>query len=36
MTDRFEIEVDTAAANEYWHGEVAQNLKRKAEQPQTT
>ncbi len=39
MTDRFEIEVDTTAANEKWHVEVEENLKaqadekEKAEQP---
>jgi 3-ketosteroid 9alpha-monooxygenase subunit A len=27
MTDRFEIEVDTTAANEKWHVEVEENLK---------
>ena len=26
MTDRFEFEVDTTRANEYWHAEVAENL----------
>ena len=26
MTDRFEFEVDTTKANEYWRAEVAQNL----------
>ena len=31
MTDRFEIEVDTTAANEKWHVEVEENLKRQAE-----
>ena len=31
MTDRFEIEVDTTAANEKWHVEVEENLRRKAE-----
>ena len=30
MTDRFEIEVDTTAANEKWHVEVEENLKRQA------
>ncbi|MCL2543691.1 MAG: Rieske 2Fe-2S domain-containing protein [Nocardioidaceae bacterium] len=34
MTDRFEFEVDTTRANEYWHAEVAENLaKRAAEDP---
>ena len=32
MTDRFEFEVDTAKANEYWQVEVAENLARKAEE----
>jgi 3-ketosteroid 9alpha-monooxygenase subunit A len=32
MTDRFEIEVDTTAANEKWHVEVEENLKRQAEE----
>jgi 3-ketosteroid 9alpha-monooxygenase subunit A len=27
MVDRFEIEVDTTAANEKWHVEVEENLK---------
>jgi 3-ketosteroid 9alpha-monooxygenase subunit A len=31
MTDRFEIEVDTTAANEKWHVEVEENLKQQAE-----
>jgi len=30
MTDRFEIEIDTTAANEKWHVEVEQNLKQQA------
>lgn len=30
MTNRFEFEVDTTKANEYWHEEVAENLARKA------
>jgi 3-ketosteroid 9alpha-monooxygenase subunit A len=30
MTERFEFEVDTTKANEYWHEEVAENLKKKA------
>ncbi|WP_460845207.1 Rieske 2Fe-2S domain-containing protein [Nocardioides ultimimeridianus] len=29
MTDRFEFEVDTTRANEYWHAEVAENLARR-------
>ncbi|WP_205472393.1 Rieske 2Fe-2S domain-containing protein [Nocardioides sp. SYSU D00038] len=32
MTDRFEFEVDTTKANEYWQEEVAENLRRKAEE----
>ena len=32
MTDRFEIEVDTTAANEKWHVEVEENLKQQAEE----
>jgi 3-ketosteroid 9alpha-monooxygenase subunit A len=32
MTDRFEFEVDTTKANEYWQQEVAENLRRKAEE----
>jgi 3-ketosteroid 9alpha-monooxygenase subunit A len=32
MTDRFEIEVDTTRANEYWQKEVDENLQRRAEQ----
>ena len=32
MTDRFEFEVDTTKANEYWQEEVAANLARKAEE----
>ncbi len=32
MTDRFEIEVDTTAANEKWHVEVEENLKVQAEE----
>ncbi len=31
MTDRFEIEVDTTKANEKWHVEVEENLRRQAE-----
>ena len=30
MTDRFEFEVDTTKANEFWRAEVAENLARKA------
>ncbi len=30
MTDRFEFEVDTTKANEYWRAEVEENLARKA------
>jgi len=30
MTDRFELEVDTTKANEKWHVEVEENLRRKA------
>jgi 3-ketosteroid 9alpha-monooxygenase subunit A len=30
MADRFEFEVDTTKANEYWHAEVAENLRRRA------
>ncbi|MBB4853418.1 3-ketosteroid 9alpha-monooxygenase subunit A [Mycobacteroides chelonae] len=30
MTDRFEYEVDTNAANEYWRREVAENLRQRA------
>ena len=30
MTDRFEFEVDTTKANEYWQDEVEENLRRKA------
>lgn len=29
MTDRFEYEVDTTAANEYWRSEVAENLRQR-------
>jgi 3-ketosteroid 9alpha-monooxygenase subunit A len=32
MVDRFEFEVDTTKANEYWHAEVAENLRRRAEE----
>ena len=30
MVERFEFEVDTTKANEYWHEEVAENLAKKA------
>ena len=30
MTERFEFEVDTTKANEFWHAEVAENLAKKA------
>ena len=32
MTDRFEIEIDTTAANEKWNVEVEENLKVQAEE----
>ncbi|MDX6232796.1 MAG: 3-ketosteroid 9alpha-monooxygenase subunit, partial [Nocardioidaceae bacterium] len=32
MSERFEFEVDTTKANEYWHAEVAENLKKKADE----
>ncbi len=32
MVERFEFEVDTTKANEYWQAEVAENLARKAEE----
>ena len=32
MVDRFEFEVDTTKANEFWQDEVAENLARKAEE----
>ncbi|HTW16365.1 MAG TPA: Rieske 2Fe-2S domain-containing protein [Nocardioides sp.] len=32
MVDRFEFEVDTTKANEFWQDEVAENLRRKAEE----
>ncbi len=32
MTDRFEFEVDTTKANEYWREEVASNLAKRAEE----
>jgi 3-ketosteroid 9alpha-monooxygenase subunit A len=35
MTDRFELEIDTTKANELWHGEVEENLKRQAEEKAT-
>jgi 3-ketosteroid 9alpha-monooxygenase subunit A len=31
MVERFEFEVDTSKANEFWHAEVAENLRLKAE-----
>jgi 3-ketosteroid 9alpha-monooxygenase subunit A len=31
MTDRFEIEVDTTKANEVWHAEVEENMRRQSE-----
>ena len=36
MTDRFEIEVDTTAANEKWHVEVEENLRKRAEEQPAT
>ncbi len=33
MTDRFEYEVDTTAANRHWHTEVDENLRTKVAQP---
>jgi len=32
MVARFEFEVDTSKANEFWHAEVEENLRLKAEQ----
>jgi 3-ketosteroid 9alpha-monooxygenase subunit A len=32
MVDRFEFEVDTTKANEFWQAEVAENLARMAEE----
>jgi 3-ketosteroid 9alpha-monooxygenase subunit A len=32
MTDRFEIEVDTTKANEFWNKEVKENLRRQAQE----
>jgi 3-ketosteroid 9alpha-monooxygenase subunit A len=32
MTERFEIEVDTTRANEFWHAEVEENMRRQAEE----
>jgi 3-ketosteroid 9alpha-monooxygenase subunit A len=32
MVDRFEFEVDTTKANEFWQEEVAENLRKKAEE----
>jgi 3-ketosteroid 9alpha-monooxygenase subunit A len=34
MVDRFEIEVDTTAANEKWHVEVEHNLAQQAAEKQ--
>ncbi|MGX9788855.1 Rieske 2Fe-2S domain-containing protein [Mycobacterium sp. MMS18-G62] len=34
MTDRFEFEVDTSAANKHWRAEVEENLRRMVAQPQ--
>ena len=34
MTDRFEMEVDTTAANQKWHVEVEENLHRQAAETQ--
>ena len=34
MTERFEFEVDTTKANEYWHAEVEENLAKKAAEDQ--
>ena len=31
MTDRFEIEVDTTKANEFWNKEVEENLQRQGQ-----
>jgi 3-ketosteroid 9alpha-monooxygenase subunit A len=36
MTDRFEIEVDTTAANEKWTIEVQENLRKRAEEQPAT
>jgi 3-ketosteroid 9alpha-monooxygenase subunit A len=36
MVDRFEIEVDTTAANEKWHVEVEENLKVQALEKEKT
>ena len=36
MTDRFEIEVDTTAANEKWHVEVEENLAQQAARSEQT
>jgi 3-ketosteroid 9alpha-monooxygenase subunit A len=36
MTDRFEIEVDTTAANEKWNVEVEENLRKRAEEQPAT
>ena len=32
MVERFEFEVDTTRANEFWQAEVIENLAKKAEQ----
>ena len=32
MTQRFEFEVDTSAANEYWEKEVAENMRKQQEE----
>jgi 3-ketosteroid 9alpha-monooxygenase subunit A len=34
MTERFEFEVDTTKANEFWHAEVEANLARRAAEDQ--
>ena len=36
MTDRFEFEVDTTKANEFWQQEVAENLRKRAEEDGST
>ena len=36
MTDRFEMEVDTSKANEKWHVEVEENLRRQAAEAGTS
>jgi 3-ketosteroid 9alpha-monooxygenase subunit A len=35
MTERFEFEVDTTKANEFWRAEVEENLARKAAEDET-